>query len=113
MRSILLALMAALSLGTFVAEAKPSQPLPPEQCFWANDIRAFRARDSHTLDVQSYSGIVYRLDVAFCWKLQQARQIRFDSSYVCRGSDVYVFDGFGGGNDFDNRCWIQDIRRVN
>lgn len=102
MRSAL-ALIASLLVFSITSQAS--------ECFFSNDIRGFRARDSRTVDLQSYSGIVYRAEVGFCWNIQQARQIRFDRSWVCAGDDLIIVNNFNGG--FEDRCWIQDIRRIN
>ncbi len=108
MRSAVLSFIAFLMLSGAASAA----PNPGYDCFWANDMRTFRVRDSRTIDLQSVWGEIYRLNVAFCSGAYQARQIRFERSYVCAGDDLIIITPSNNGG-FANRCWIQEIRKLN
>lgn len=100
-----------LSLFGFVLAMMISQQsFGQTQCFNSYDANRFRVLDSRTVDVETRWREIYRLTVGFCFDLQWARRIAFERSFVCPGDNLLIIDNFN--NNVTDRCWIQDITRL-
>jgi hypothetical protein len=80
-------------------------------CFVPGRGLSYRAVNRDTLEIRDI-GRLYRMRVGICTDLRWARRIAFRSfgSFVCENDDLLILDPFS--NRVEDRCWIQDIRRL-